>query len=228
MNRENQVNQDTPRYEYRVFCTSLGHSADLRTAFNTLRKDGEMTEEAVTTDLCLLSAEAEIDNVKLRDGQLEIKHLHARDNGLEQWSPDIFVPLPLSADTVREHIFPALKLPKPAMVLGVPAIRDGDFTAQQLLDELVWPLPMLFAARIEKRRRHYNFADVMAQMDEVVINGATLLSLAIESTNAKTLHRARTQLGLNNRPNTNYVQALQYVLGLRQPPANENQIGVYM
>jgi hypothetical protein len=222
------LSKHVSKYEYRVFCTSLGHSADLRTAFNTLRTEGDVTEEIVTTDIYFLSAEPEIDSIKLRDGRLEGKRLQDRHDDLEQWSPTIFVSLPVAADVLREHLFPALKLIQPSMLLGVPPVRDGDFTAHQLLDELVWPSPGLFAARVEKRRRYFSYAGIVAEMDEAVINGATLLSLAIEAPQADLVQHARAQLQLSDRPNTNYVDTLQYTLGLRKPPATENQIGVYV
>ena len=64
------------------------------------REGNEPERVAESDETYLLSAEG-VDAVKVRDGQMDVKHLEQVDDGLELWKPVMKSPLPISAADAR-------------------------------------------------------------------------------------------------------------------------------
>ncbi|HET9497815.1 MAG TPA: Ppx/GppA family phosphatase, partial [Candidatus Limnocylindria bacterium] len=93
-----------PRWEWRSFGSRFG-AADV--VFRVLTPTGIQESD----ELYLLSGAG--DNVKIRDGLMDIKVLkEVNADGLEQWTPVMKVGFPLSAVDVGQ-VFEALRRPAP-------------------------------------------------------------------------------------------------------------------
>ena len=77
------------RYEYRAFAPNFG------IVEQRLRATGCAPSIRESTEIYVVSRMDEVHNVKIRDGQLEIKVLVSESHGLEQWDPKFKLDFPL-------------------------------------------------------------------------------------------------------------------------------------
>jgi exopolyphosphatase/guanosine-5'-triphosphate,3'-diphosphate pyrophosphatase len=181
-----------PRWEWRVFGTGFGAAEDALAASTP----GPVEE---TDELYLLSAAG--GNVKVRYDLMDIKLLREVDaDGLERWEPVLKAEFPLPAvEVVR--VFDALGVPVP------PMTRDA-YTLDQLLAELVEPTHAVWVVRVHKRRRRYAFANCMAEVAELEVDGRVARTIAVESEDPSAVRAAVRSLGLDSQVNTGYPRGL--------------------
>jgi exopolyphosphatase/guanosine-5'-triphosphate,3'-diphosphate pyrophosphatase len=185
-----------PRWEWRVFGTGLGAAQD---AFAALTP-GPVEE---SDEVYLLSAADS--NVKIRGGLMDIKLLREVDaDGLERWEPVMKAGLPLSRGDVA-GVFDALGVVPP------PLTRDA-YTVEQLLAELVEPSGAVRVVRVRKRRVRYALGDCMAELAEVVADGRSTRTIAVESEDAAAVVAAVRSLGLDCQANASYPRGLAAVV----------------
>jgi hypothetical protein len=194
-----------PRYEFRAFAQGFGSTADrLRSRVPC----DEIRESRETYFVTTCSADH---NVKVRTGSLDIKQLVGRRQGLEQWKPIFQEPFPVSIDAARSALCPALgiaesKFERPA------------YSFEQLVSEIVRPCPELVAVHVFKRRFRFTLGRCPAEIDELLINGAAIQSLAIESEAGEAVLAAVRDLGVAAYGNVNYPLALRRIVGLEPWP----------
>jgi exopolyphosphatase/guanosine-5'-triphosphate,3'-diphosphate pyrophosphatase len=184
------------RWEWRTF----GAGADAgATAF-----DGRApTGTADSDEHYLLSAGGT--TVKIRDGLIDVKALLARDsNGLQQWRPVLKVAFPIDATTVRT-VWEALQLPAPA--LGREA-----YTADQLRAELTGPGTGVRTVAVHKHRVRYLVEGCTSELTDVVADGRTTRTLAVETEDPALVAAAVRSLGLADYRNTAYPAGLTALL----------------
>ena len=181
-----------PRWEWRTFGSRFGRAEDHFAAL-TPREVKESDE------LYFLSADG--DTVKVRDGLMDIKVLkEVNADGLEQWTPVMKAAFPLpAADVVK--VFEALRLDTP------PLARDA-YTLDQFIDELASPGSGIRAVRVHKRRTRYSFGGCMAELTDVVADGRSTRTIAIESEDPAAVIAAVRDVGLGDYLNTSYPRGL--------------------
>ena len=185
-----------PRWEWRTFGPSFGRADEVlaRLALG----DAEESDE-----LYLLSKEDA--NVKIRGGLLDIKLLREVDaRGLERWEPVIKEAFPVSAEGVRQTL-DALAVPP------VPLARSA-YTLDQLLDELLRPSGVVREAKIHKARTRFTVAGCTGERTEVLADGRSTRSVAVESEDAGAVVEAVRTIGLEGYMNTSYPQGLTALL----------------
>lgn len=203
MNENNE--EIIPRYEFRAFAQSFGQVIDeIRN-----RANPELIRES--NDTYLVTRINDTYNVKLRTDQLDIKELINVQDGLEQWYPTLKLDFPLESAQIREEIFSKLKATSPALE------RDL-YTETQFLEEVIWPNPEVQQARVFKQRFHFTIQDCMVEINELLINGAAIRSLAVEAEDADAVLRVRELIGLQSYENVNYLRAIKRILGLARLP----------
>jgi exopolyphosphatase/guanosine-5'-triphosphate,3'-diphosphate pyrophosphatase len=195
MNAEAEV---VPRWEWRTFGDKFGAAeSDLDAS------SPEAVEES--DELYLLSA-GDGDNVKVRDGRLEVKHLErVNDDGLEQWAPVMEAGFPLPASEVASVL--------EALGVSGPRLARATYTLDELVDEVVRPSPDLDALEIHKKRSRYTIDGCRAELTDVRTDRASTRTLAVESEEPDRVIATVRELGLDSRPNLSYPRALKELVG---------------
>ena len=186
-----------PRWEWRTFGSSFGAADD---ALSKLASGNAPVE---STELYLLSTDDA--NVKIRDGLMDTKVLREVDEaGLERWEPVMKQRFPLSAEDAG-RVLEALGIPRPRKMR--PA-----YELDELLEELVWPSGAVKEAEIKKRRARFQVEGCMAELTEVMADGRSTRSVAIESEDASAVVEAVRSVGLDGFVNTSYPRGLRALL----------------
>ena len=181
-----------PRWEWRTFGSSFG---DAEARFAALTPTGVQESD----ELYLLSGAG--DNVKVRDDLMDVKVLVETDaQGLEQWRPVMKAGFPLAAPDVA-RVFEALRLPVP------PMDREA-YSLEVFITELAEPGGVLRAVRVHKRRVRYVVGGCTAEVSDVVADGRSTRTIAIESEDAAAVIEAVRSVGLGDYVNTSYPRGL--------------------
>lgn len=185
-----------PRWEWRTFGSSFG--AAERHIVNLAPTSIQESDE-----LYLLSGDG--DNVKVRDDLMDIKvFIETNSDGLEQWRPVVKAGFPLAAPVV-ERVLLSLKLP-------VPALARESYTLAQFVDEVAPSAGTLRPVAVHKRRVRYVIGGCTAEVSDVVADGRSTRTLAIESEDAAAVIAAVRSVGLGDYLNTSYPKGLAAVL----------------
>jgi exopolyphosphatase/guanosine-5'-triphosphate,3'-diphosphate pyrophosphatase len=191
-----------PRWEWRTFCGNLNAIRQRLSAVGSTGVE-ESDEVYLLSSLCDAS-------VKIRTGLLDVKQLEQRDpSGLELYRPVLKADFPLPASTVAQ-IFEILRLPVPVLSLAA-------FSQVALLDELVKPEPNLRTLSVHKVRTRYRIGDCLVEMTDVLANGRSVRTFAVESEDRVAMLQTVRELGLSGVPHQNYPRALRDLIGLTGP-----------
>jgi exopolyphosphatase/guanosine-5'-triphosphate,3'-diphosphate pyrophosphatase len=190
-----------PRWEWRTFGQRFGRADDV---FAALAPTGSQESD----ELYLLSGAG--DNVKVRDDLMDIKVLVEVDrNGLEQWRPVMKAPFPLPA-ALAGLVFDALHLPTPVL--------DRDtYTLDQFVTEVAVPGGALRAVPVHKRRVRYIVEGCSAEVSNVIADGRTTRTIAIESEDPAAVIAGVRSVGLGDYLNTSYPMGLAALLDGARP-----------
>jgi len=185
-----------PRWEWRSFGRSFGQAEALLAA---------LTPEAVqeSDEVYLISGAG--DNVKVRADLMDIKVLRESNaDGLEQWMPVMKAGFPLtSADVAR--VFASLQLP-------VPELSRESYTFGEFIEAFARPDAAIRRVNVHKRRVRYTFGGCTAECSDVVANGKSTRTIAVESPDAEAVIRAVRELGLGGYTNTSYPRGLSALI----------------
>jgi hypothetical protein len=195
-----------PRFEFRAFAQTFGLAAEKVRRYAACRDIDESFERY------LIVAGAENHNVKIRGGRLEIKRLIERRDSLERWEPVAETNAPVARGFLRETLFPAL---------GVAAVdwSRAEYSIDDLLAEVVGPRREFWTATVFKRRFRFTVDDCPTEIDDLLINGAAIRSLAVEAEQPGRLLAVMGKLGLSEYENVNYPRAIRRVMGLEAWPS---------
>jgi exopolyphosphatase/guanosine-5'-triphosphate,3'-diphosphate pyrophosphatase len=187
-----------PRWEWRTFGEHFGAAEDRLRALAP-----ERVQES--DELYLLSLEGD-DNVKVRDGLIDIKRLErVNDDGLEQWLPVMKARFPLSATEVAAVAAALAAAPPP------PAFSAS--TLDDILDELVRPSQDVQAVQVSKRRRHYTINGCMAELTDVHTDRGVRRTIAVESEDPARVIATVRELQLGTFPNVSFPRGLKALVG---------------
>lgn len=183
-----------PRWEWRSFGRRFGAAEEL---LARLTPSGVQESD----EIYLLSGAGE--NVKVRDALMDIKVLReVNADGLEQWTPVMKAGFPLpGVEAVK--VLEALRLPVP-----VPTSVRESYTLDEFIGQFAAPGGIVRAVRVHKRRVRYTVDGCMAELSEVVADGKSTRTLAVESEDAAGVMRAVRGLGLEGYTNTSYPRGL--------------------
>ncbi|HEX5041018.1 MAG TPA: hypothetical protein VFW95_12895 [Candidatus Limnocylindria bacterium] len=195
-----------PRWEWRTFGPGLVATEHVFTTPDAVQESDEvyLLAEGGTSEA------AGAQSVKIRDGLIDIKTLHEVDaRGLEQWSPTMKEPFPLSADDVG-RVFAAL-------LVQPPPLERSEYSIDQFVDELMTPAGGVRVARVHKLRRRYTVQGVMAEDDDIEANGLTTRSIAAESTDPEAVMAVIRAAGMGQHLNVSYPRGLTALLTDQAP-----------
>ena len=185
-----------PRWEWRTFGPTFGAA---EAAFAAMESTG--TQES--DELYLVSPDG--DTVKVRFELMDIKLLRETDAaGLQRWEPVLKTGFPLDQGVVAQ-VADALKV-------GTPALARDRYTLDQLIDEVLVPTGQVRAVQVHKRRVRYTVLGCTAEVSDVVADGRTTRTIAIESPDATAVVSAVALVGLDGFVNTSYPRGLVALL----------------
>jgi hypothetical protein len=194
-------NKIVPRWEWRCFAPSLATIAQAV----AIPSDAASRE---SDEIYLLDPRG-MENVKIRDGVLDIKRLRQIDaDGLELWEPVFKAPFPLSRSDLAaaSGVWP----------LPLEALPREAYTIEQFIEEVVSLRADLHVVRVHKSRRTFMFAGCIAELVRLTVESRTLESFSLEHEDPRRILAALLALGLGGHTNTNYSLGLRRALGLER------------
>lgn len=185
-----------PRWEWRSFGNRFG-SAEAHLA--PLPPTGVQESDEVY----LLSTGN--DNVKVRAALMDIKILkQVNADSLEQWTPVMKAEFPISAADVA-RVFESLALPP-------PSLNQDQYTFDEFVSEFAGPGSAIRTVNVHKRRVRYVVGGCTAELSDVMANGRSIRTIAVESEDAQSVIRAVRSLGLGGYTNTSYPKGLKALI----------------
>ena len=208
------ANEIVPRFEFRIF----GH--DFVTLQRRIRKVAPCESIVESKEISVLSGSRENGdrNVKIREGKLEFKRLIDRINGLERWKPTGSLEFPIDRAAIPDSLFPVSALER---TLPFPDSLTAMVTEKEFLHHIAQDSPCgprLYRANVFKRRSRFTLQDCPVEIDWILVNGAAIESIAIESRCAEQVLAVRSALGLEQFENVAYPLAISRILGIRTLP----------
>ena len=200
------MNAIIPRYEFRAFAQNFGLVED------RIRGLADCDRYRESREVYIISAKNNDNNTKIRADKMDIKTLVKKWRGLEQWTPRMKGEFPMSAETIRDEVFPAFGV-------TVPCCDRASYTLNQFQDELVLPHNELSAVQVFKRRFGFTVNECMTEIADLLVNGAAIRTVAVESEDARAVLRTRELLGLTDYENVNYLLAIKRIIGMERLPA---------
>jgi exopolyphosphatase/guanosine-5'-triphosphate,3'-diphosphate pyrophosphatase len=187
-----------PRWEWRTFGDRLDRAV---AAFAALESTGIQESD----ERYLVAQDAQ--NVKVRDGLMDIKLLRETDShGLERWEPVMKAGFPLSGEQLVQVA--------DALGIDVPTGRSA-WTLDDLLADLA-DLPdgtsRIRAVDVHKRRVRYRVGGCTSEVTDLVVDGRTTRTIAIESEDAAAVVAAVASMGLAGFRNISYPKGLRALL----------------
>jgi exopolyphosphatase/guanosine-5'-triphosphate,3'-diphosphate pyrophosphatase len=193
------MDQIVPRWEWRTFGQEFG-TADSKFAALVLEKVQKSEE------IYLLATSTDA-NVKIRDRLMDIKILERTSpEGLEQWRPVLKESFPLPSTAVAA-VRAALSLPD-----GSPS-RDS-LPLDRLIAELAPAGGPVLVVKVRKTRTRYTAGGCVAEVTDVIADGKSIRTVAIEDEDPAKLIVAVRSMGLEGYPNTSYPRGLKQLIGL--------------
>ncbi len=201
-----------PRYEFRIFGNNLEDIENKIKEFS----DKEMTRDM--DSVYLLTPWKRKNNIKIREGVMDIKIREQEHETLEQWSPFLVGEFPLKADVIKTIVFPALGVES-------PVFERKAYTLKQFIKEVVSIDPDLSVAYVWKKRHAYTIGGCITEIAEIKVNGTAVKTICIESEDPNKVIAAKELLGIDNKTeNVNYPLALKRFMGLTKLPDHWNNI----
>jgi len=195
-----------PRFEFRAFAQTFGIVEEKMRSLSPVEQIRESRE------VYIMSAKNNENNTKIRDNLMDIKVFVQTIEGLEQWNPLMKGEFPMSVYVLREQVFPAFGV-------AMPEFKRVVYTLEQYINEIIRPHPDLVAVHVFKRRFAYTINGCIAEIAEVYINGAKIMTANLESVDVAAILKAKQMVGLDEFKNVNYLLAIKRIIGMEPLPA---------
>jgi hypothetical protein len=200
-----------PRFEFRTFGQNFEKQAARMARLSVPVPEKLWVRHS--NEIYIMSKTNDINNTKIRDGKMDIKTYVQTVDGLEQWNPLMKGEFPISAETLKNEVFPAFQV-------EMPNFDKEQYTLEEFL-AIVDAHPDLQAVKVHKERFAYMVNDTICETGNVLINGAKVVTINSESTEIEDIKKTLKDVGLEGIENINYLQAIKRVIGfINKPLAN--------
>ncbi|MBN1251572.1 MAG: hypothetical protein JXR51_04655 [Bacteroidales bacterium] len=193
-----------PRFEFRSFGQSF-EAANKRMA-RLSDPIPEKVWERHSDEIYIVSKTNDVNNTKIRDGKMDIKTFIQSVDGLEQWNPLMKGEFPISADVLKNEVWPAFQV-------ETPKFDKREYTLDEFL-ALIRKDANLQAVKVHKQRFGYMVNNTLCETGNVLINGAKIVTVNSESTEIEDIKKTIRDVGLEGVENINYLQAIKRVIGM--------------
>lgn len=195
-----------PRYEFRIFGNNL------KKCENRIKKFSKKEMTRHMDSVYFLTPWKRKNNVKIREGVMDIKILEKEYKGMQQWNPFLVGKFPLKAEVIKSVVFPALGIES-------PVFSRKKYTLDQFISEVVSIDPDLAVAYVLKTRHAYTVGDCITEIAEIKVNGASIKTICIEAENPELVIKAKEMIGIeDDMENVSYPLAMKRVMGLAKLP----------
>ncbi|MGB3006752.1 MAG: hypothetical protein WBC06_09595 [Chitinophagaceae bacterium] len=197
-----------PRFEFRTFGQNFDTAAKRMARLSM--PIPEKVWDRQSDEIYILSKTNDINNTKIRDGKMDIKTYVQTVDGLEQWNPLMKGEFPISAEVLKNEVFPAFQV-------AMPEFNNDIYTYDEFI-EMINQHPDLQAVRVHKQRFGYMVNNTICETGSVLINGAKVETINSESTEVEDIKKTIKDVGLEGVENINYLQAIKRVIGMINKP----------
>ena len=197
-----------PRFEFRTFGHDLSESSKLMAELSI--SVPENVRHRRSEEIYIVSSANNYNNIKIRDGRLDIKTYVKNLKGIEQWNPKMKVEFPISKKVINNDIFPALNV-------KIQRLIKNEYQLPEFLN-LIGKNKYLQEVKVNKERFGYMVNNTICEIANVKINDVKLVSISSESTEIKDIIKTLDELKLNNIENINYLEAIKRVIGMINKP----------
>jgi hypothetical protein len=197
-----------PRFEFRSFGQNFDEAAKRMARLSV--PVPEKVWERSSDEIYILSRTNDINNTKIRDGKMDIKTYVQTVDNLEQWNPLMKGEFPISAEVLKNEVFPAF-------MVEMPELTKETYTYEEFL-EMIVNHPDLAAVKVHKQRFGYMVNNTICEVGNVLINGAEIVTINSESTELEDIKKTIQDIKLEGVENINYLQAIKRVIGMINKP----------
>ncbi len=197
-----------PRFEFRTFGQDFSKQNLKMARLSTPVPEKLWVRHS--EEIYIMSKTNDINNTKIRDGKMDIKTYVQTVDGLEQWNPLMKGEFPISADVLKNEVFPAFQV-------NIPILEKSKYTLDEFLS-IIDNHPDLQAVKVKKERFAYMVNNTICETGNVLINGAKVVTINSESTEIEDIKKTIKDVGLEGIENINYLQAIKRVIGLINKP----------
>ena len=192
-----------PRFEFRAFAQSFGLVTE------KLRGQSVCSDISESVETYIVAGGVEDENVKVRDDRLEMKRMIEQRGPLERWEPCGEETFPVSRGFLERRLLP---------ILGVKNVKlkRKQYSIAELIREIVETRLDVSQARVFKRRFRFSRDECLMEIVELLVNGAAISSVAVESKDPDSVLAMVNTLGLGEYDNVNYPRAIRRIMGLEQ------------
>jgi len=194
-----------PRFEFRTFAQNFGK------VVTAMRTQASVEGIRESSEIYIMSTGNNENNTKIRDAKMDIKVFVQNREGLEQWNPRMKGVFPMTAVAIRDEVFPAFGVP-------MPTLERDKYTLDQYLQEVIAPHPDLAAVNVFKQRFAFTINGCIAEHARLLINGAAIETVSIESVDVPAILEAIRRVHLNGYENVNYLMAIKRIIGMEKMP----------
>ncbi|MEQ8191970.1 MAG: hypothetical protein ABRQ39_28655 [Candidatus Eremiobacterota bacterium] len=191
------------RFEFRTFAQNFGIVETKMRHFSKCENIRESSE------IYIVSRTNNENNTKIRDKLMDIKVFVQKQEGLEQWNPRMKGSFPMKAEMIKNDVFPAFQV-------SMPEFKRDEYGLEEYLNELIRPHMDLVDVNVFKRRFAFTVNSCITEIAELLINGAAIKTVAIESTDTGAILKAKEMLCLTEYENVNYLLAIKRIIGMER------------
>ncbi len=193
-----------PRFEFRTFGQNFDEAAKRMARLSN--PVPEKVWQRFSEETYIISRTNNINNMKIRDGKMDIKTFVQEVDGLEQWNPLMKGEFPIATSILKDEVFPAFQV-------EIPDFNQDKYTLDEFL-QMIDQHPDLQAVSVHKNRLGYMVNDTICEVGEVLINGAKVVTINSESTELEDIKKTLADIRLEGIENINYLQAIKRVVGM--------------
>ena len=194
-----------PRFEFRTFGQDFDNSAYIMSRLSV--PVPKKVWERQSDEIYIVSRTNDVNNTKIRDGKMDIKTYVQTVDGLEQWNPLMKGEFPIAKTVLENDVFPAFK------VEGLPTLDKDEYSYEEFI-AMIEAHADLQAVSVHKERFGYMVNDTICEVGNILINGASLVTINSESTETEDIKKTMKDVGLEGMENINYLQAIKRVIGM--------------
>lgn len=197
-----------PRFEFRTFGRDLTESSKLMAELSIIVP--ENVQHRMSDEIYIVSRNNHINNIKIRDGKIDIKNYIQTIKGLEQWDSFMKEEFPISVTILKNDVFPAFQV-------EMSKLEKDEYSISEFL-KMIEENPDVRAVRVHKERFGYMVNDTICEVANVLINDAKVVTINSESTEIKNVLKTLNDVKLNHFENINYLQGIKRVIGMTNKP----------
>lgn len=195
----------TPRFEFRIFGSEFQVFIKL---YHDLFPNSEITKRTTISDeIYLISSINNNFNIKIRDNRLDIKKLNIKSGSLEQWEPFFKTDFPIDVKTLQKKVLSIFQIKSLSP-------DQSKYTQKQFLS-LIQNYSFINRVEVHKNRTQYITKEIMFEIADIDIEGKTLQTICVESTNEEKLLKLLKKLRIDTMKNTNYIEEIKLLRNLK-------------